>query len=607
MTIWNKGDKVGDFIIDAFIKSNYAYEESYLVRNDKDEKFLLKAFDMSATPANRLKDNEPIEISVYKDIKCQSLPTFLTHGHCNVKDKIISYYLRAFVGGETVADKLADGKVYKWEEAIPIIKCVLDALNCMLESLPPVVHNDINPNNIIVSIDQEGREHYYLIGMGHLANYSTGVASFEIRDLNPWYRAPETYKGMYDSQSDVFSVGVLLFKLLSGLVPWDNGSIDTEKHDLAMRKEFVKNARKVALDYGIVGELTENEVEILKKAIALDYDKRFRNSRTFLNTIEGKIELKKESETPGKMEENIFTTLTQQQEEDSTSFIRIEKHVGGGFADVAGMEEIKQIFYKNILFILKNKEKVEKYKLKVPNGALLYGPPGCGKTYIAEKFAQESGLNFMMVKASDLGSIYIHGSQGKISELFIEAEKKAPTVLCFDEFEAMVPDRSKVINEGHSGEVNEFLSQLNNCSQRGIFVIGTSNRPEKIDPAVLRTGRIDKLIYIPLPDEEAREQLFNFYLKDRWCDESINCKELSQISEGCISSDITFVTDQVALNAAMDDLPITQQMLKEEVNKARRSVTKDQLKEYESIRKRIENNDALNGNNRIGFATYSKK
>ena len=79
---------------------------------------------------------------------------------------------------------------------------------------------------------------------------------------------------------------------------------------------------------------------------------------------------------------------------------------------------MKQIFYKDILFLLKNKEKVERYKLKIPNGALLYGPPGCGKTYIAEKFAQESGLNFMMVKASDLGSIYIHGTQGKIAELF---------------------------------------------------------------------------------------------------------------------------------------------------------------------------------------------
>ena len=125
MTIWNKGDKVGDFIIDAFIKSNYAYEESYLVRNDKDEKFLLKAFDMSATPANRLKDNEPIEISVYKDIKCQSLPTFLTHGNCNVKLKFISYYLLAFVVGEPLTAKFAAGPFFICEEPISTIPCVL--------------------------------------------------------------------------------------------------------------------------------------------------------------------------------------------------------------------------------------------------------------------------------------------------------------------------------------------------------------------------------------------------------------------------------------------------------------------------------------------------
>ena len=90
------------------------------------------------------------------------------------------------------------------------------------------------------------------------------------------------------------------------------------------------------------------------------------------------------------------------------------------------MDDVKRIFYKDVLFILKNKEKAEKYHLKTPNGALLYGPPGCGKTFFAEKFAQESGLNFMMVKASDLGSIYIHGTQGKIADLFAEAEKKAP-------------------------------------------------------------------------------------------------------------------------------------------------------------------------------------
>ena len=91
----------------------------------------------------------------------------------------------------------------------------------------------------------------------------------------------------------------------------------------------------------------------------------------------------------------------------------------------------------------------------------------------------------------------------------------------------MVPDRSRMDNVGQSGEVNEFLSQLNNCAERGIFVIGTSNRPDRIDPAVLRTGRIDKLIYIPLPDKEARKLLFVFQLRDRWCEETIDCEILA--------------------------------------------------------------------------------
>ena len=95
-----------------------------------------------------------------------------------------------------------------------------------------------------------------------------------------------------------------------------------------------------------------------------------------------------------------------------------------------------------------------------------------------------------------------------------EATKKAPTVICFDELDGMVPDRSTIHNEGASGEVNEFLSQLNNCSERGIFVIGTSNRPEKIDPAILRTGRMDKMVYIPMPDVEARKELFKIHLAD---------------------------------------------------------------------------------------------
>ncbi len=209
----------------------------------------------------------------------------------------------------------------------------------------------------------------------------------------------------------------------------------------------------------------------------------------------------------------------------------------------------------------------------------------------------------MMVKASDLGSIYIHGTQGKIAELFDEAEKKAPTVICFDEFDAMVPDRSRMDNVGQSGEVNEFLSQLNNCAERGIFVIGTSNRPDRIDPAVLRTGRIDKLIYIPLPDKEARKLLFVFQLRDRWCEETIDCEILADKTAGYVASDITFIVNETALTAAMKDIPISQELLMDEIGKARQSVNKEQIEVYESMYARLESG-RIEERRRIGFATY---
>ena len=132
----------------------------------------------------------------------------------------------------------------------------------------------------------------------------------------------------------------------------------------------------------------------------------------------------------------------------------------------------------------------------------------------------------------------------------------------------MVPDRSRMDNVGQSGEVNEFLSQLNNCAERGIFVIGTSNRPDRIDPAVLRTGRIDKLIYIPLPDKEARKLLFVFQLRDRWCEETIDCEILADKTAGYVASDITFIVNETALTAAMKDIPISQELLMDEIGKA---------------------------------------
>jgi transitional endoplasmic reticulum ATPase len=274
---------------------------------------------------------------------------------------------------------------------------------------------------------------------------------------------------------------------------------------------------------------------------------------------------------------------------------------GNGFADIAGMAELKSYLEQRVLFVLRNKEKAAQYRVTIPNGMLLYGPPGCGKTFISEKFAEESQFNFVLVKSSDLASSFVHGGQEKIGKLFKTAEKHAPIVICFDEFDALVPDRSSRAAEYSSGEVNEFLTQLNNCSKRGIFVIGTTNRPDKIDPAVLRTGRMDKQVYVPLPDCEARREMFLIHLKDRPCSEDIDAQRLAELTEGFIASDIAYVVNDAAMVSAYTDTLISQQILETTINNTHPSLRPDTLKVFEQIRSKMEGIERENIVRRIGY------
>jgi transitional endoplasmic reticulum ATPase len=249
---------------------------------------------------------------------------------------------------------------------------------------------------------------------------------------------------------------------------------------------------------------------------------------------------------------------------------------------------------------LKDRAKVEKYKLDPPNGMLLYGPPGCGKTFFAEKFAEECGYYFMMVKMSDIGSTLVHGTEENIAKMFAEAEKNAPTILCFDEFDAFVPARTTYEGRNQAGEVNEFLTHLNNCGKKGVFVIATSNRPDMIDPAVLRTGRIDKQIFVPLPDEEARKEMFELYLKGRPCD-NIDTEALASMTEGYIASDISYIYNETAMIAALNDQQITQDLLETTICSIRPSIRPDIIKMYDDIRDKMEGIERKNTYNKIGF------
>lgn len=163
----------------------------------------------------------------------------------------------------------------------------------------------------------------------------------------------------------------------------------------------------------------------------------------------------------------------------------------------------------------------------------------------------------MLVNGSDLGSTFVHGTQGKIAELFKEAEKNAPTVICFDEFDSFVPTRGSSSAQYRADEVNEFLSQLNNCASRGIFVIGTTNRIDMIDPAILRKGRLDLHVEIPAPDAETRSKMFSLHLKGRPQEERIDIGHLAELTEGYAAADIAFIVNEAAMVAALADEPIS--------------------------------------------------
>ena len=241
-----------------------------------------------------------------------------------------------------------------------------------------------------------------------------------------------------------------------------------------------------------------------------------------------------------------------------------------GFAEVAGMDELKRKLADEVIWPLKNRAKAAKYRITPPNGMLLYGPPGCGKTFFAEKLAEETGFSFKMVAPSEIGGMIIHETQKKVAELFEEARRMAPCIICFDEIDAMVPRRTSTPGvEYQNTEVNEFLVQMNNCGEKGIFIIGTTNNRDLVDPAALRTGRLDYQVEIPFPDKQQREQLFRVCLNDRPVEAGIDLGLMAETSVGLASSDIAFVVNRAALAAARSDVRISSKILTEALSLVR--------------------------------------
>ncbi len=285
------------------------------------------------------------------------------------------------------------------------------------------------------------------------------------------------------------------------------------------------------------------------------------------------------------------------------------KKGSNGFKDVAGMDDLKRLVTEGFINVLNNKECAEAYGIKPPS-MLFYGPAGCGKTFFAEKMAEEVGIRFIKIVPDDLACTWVHGTQQKIGEVFRDAEKKAPVLLFFDEFDAMVPRRSADDGNQHiNGEVNEFLCMLNNASERGIYVLAASNHPERIDKAVLRTGRIDEMIYIDMPDNEARKNLFRLALSKLPAGEDIDYDRLAELTKGYNCSDITYIVKVASrkmfnasiVNAGEPYRKITQDILEDSIAERSPSVNSKDLREYERVRGELSPKDGGYTPQTIGF------
>lgn len=606
MSLLATGTQVGPYRVVSFIKDGEV-NETYRVEDTRDHSpRFMKLFIPSRVPKfMKTADGEISEIALSRGLDNEFVMSNIDDGVYADADGVEHpYYVSNYFTGRLLSEMISCGKpTFTFDQIADVFRAVAQGLKYLHEK--GLVHNDITPRNVMFNPETGAVQ---IIDLGHISPANSTQTRYLEQDLEALYRSPENFRNSNSPAGDVFAAAAVAYAMATGHAPWplDLSAIADSREREREIKMAVHRARKKKLDFaGASVDTPEWFQNLLRASLAIKADERLGldeiiaalDARDFAADPASSDAAEETSPIAKKDAEGPTPNTTAPRQKQPEGKFDVKK--GNGFADVAGMDELKDFLSKKVLFILKDPEKAKKYRLTPPNGMLLYGPPGCGKTYFAEKFAEESGFNFKFVKASDIGSIYVHGGQGKIAELFDAARKQAPVILCFDEFDAMVPDRSSRGAEHIAGEVNEFLSQLNNCGNDGVFVIGTTNQPEIIDRAVLRKGRLDISVYIPEPDAKTRQLMFDLHLKERPCAD-IDTQKLAEMTNNYVSSDIAFIVNDAAMIAAFRDEPITQAGLEESIKATRPSLSDAMLKTYAEARQRIENVSS-NGRPRVGF------
>lgn len=570
--------------------------QTYRVKGKDGKLYFLKLFNYTRLHRSAFdSENNLLEIEFLKAIEHPNIVTYKDSGELIFEGKKFGFLVLNFIAGETLAERISREQISSVYDLKQILSSVLYGLN-YLHSLPaPIIHNEITPQNVMLDLSGDIPQ-AKIIDFGYARSFHQSSKAYNKEGLNLNYVASECFNNFYSPQSDIFSVGAVMYHLLYGMPPWFK-DISKFKADRTKAEDVIIEERKKPLTFPKVSsdmvDFDESILKILKKALRQDPENRFQSANEFTQALNGEIEI-----------EDVDTLQKVKSDDKDEKKIKTHKAKGKGFDAIAGMKELKAQLQLDVIDALNKPEEYAKFGLTIPNGMLLYGPPGCGKTFFAKHFAEEVGFNFIHVNPGTLKSRFINATEENISKMFQEAEKNAPTIIFIEEISGLFPSRDSDAHEMSKNAVEAMLAEMDRTGEKGIFVLCATNYPDKIDAALLRAGRLDKKFYLSPPDFEARKAMFEMYLKSRPIDFGIDYDKLGILTENYVSSDIKdLIIDEASRQALKAKSRITMKILSDVIKNTKPSVSLQELKKHEQIKAKMdgENIEQKNERPRIGF------
>jgi transitional endoplasmic reticulum ATPase len=261
--------------------------------------------------------------------------------------------------------------------------------------------------------------------------------------------------------------------------------------------------------------------------------------------------------------------------------------------DVGGLKEVKQQLTESVEWPLKKPEVFKHMGIKPPRGVLLFGPPGCGKTLLARAVATESEANFISVKGPEIFSKWVGESEKAVREIFRKGRTAAPSIIFFDELDAVVPRRGLGYADSGASErvISQLLTEIDGIEPlQNVLVIAATNRPDMLDPAVMRPGRFDRLIYVPAPSSDALREVFKIHTRSMPLAKDVDLSQLAQAAQGYSGADVESVCREAAMHALRNDLnamEVAMPNFKAAMDMVSSSITQDMNVAYQNFTKRL--------------------